>query len=829
MDLVIVESPAKAKTINKYLGDKYKVLASYGHVRDLPSQNGSVMPDDDFAMLWSVDAKSKKHISEITSATKSADRLVLATDPDREGEAISWHILEILKDKGALDGKKIDRVAFNAITKRAVEEAMEHPRKLDEALINAYLARRALDYLVGFTLSPVLWRKLPGARSAGRVQSVALRLVCEREAEIERFVSQEYWTITAKLANTNNDEFEVSLSEFDSKKIKKLDVQNQEEAKNIQEMLNSAEFKIESVEAKPIARNPYAPYTTSSLQQDASSRLSMSPARTMQLAQKLYEGINVGGDTIGLITYMRTDGVQMAGEAIAQCRDVIKTQSGEKYLPDSPRMYKTKAKNAQEAHEAIRPTNLTRLPKDMSRFLDEEQARLYELIWRRTIASQMAPAKTERTTVIVNASNGHQNAKLKATGSVIKFDGYLSVYQDAKNDENTKLPNVSEGENLRKINVDASQKFTEPPNRYSEAGLIKKMEELGIGRPSTYASILGLLVERDYVSRQKKQLVPQSKGRVVTSFLEHYFARYVEYDFTAGLEQKLDQISAGELEWKQVMKEFWGEFAKTVEETKNLRISEVIDVLNEELGALIFPQPDNGEDPRKCPSCDAGKLSLKVSRYGAFVGCENYPECKFTRQLGSDANEAQIQEKNLGTDNDGNQIYLKDGRFGPYVQRGDDKKPPRCSVPKDWDLEELTLGEALQLLSLPIEVGKHPETNKKISAGLGKFGPFVRHDGVYANVESVEDLFKINVETATELLDAKGKKRGGAKLGPHPTHGGDIAVKKGRYGPYVNLGKVNATIPAEINPEEVTLEQAVDLINKRIEKTGKGPDGKKIA
>ena len=851
MDLVIVESPAKAKTINKYLGSDYKVLASYGHVRDLPSENGSVLPDDDFALRWSVDSRSRKHMNEIVSATKAADRLVLATDPDREGEAISWHILEVLRDKGALTGKKIARVAFNAITKRAVSEAMEHPRDLDEALINAYLARRALDYLVGFTLSPVLWRKLPGARSAGRVQSVALRLVCEREAEIERFVSEEYWTLTGRLSTGSGDEFDVNLVEYCGDKIKKLDIKNESHAEEIRSMLSASDFLVSLVESKPVNRNPYAPYTTSSLQQDASSRLGFAPSRTMQLAQKLYEGVNIGGDTIGLITYMRTDGVQMASEAISQARDVISSRHGANYLPDSPRLYKAKAKNAQEAHEAIRPTNLTRLPDEMSRHLDNDQSRLYDLIWRRSLASQMSSARVERTTIEVAATSGDRHAVLRATGSVIKFDGYLKVYEDRrKDDDDARLPELSVGDSVRRVSVDATQRFTEPPNRYTEAALIKKMEELGIGRPSTYASILSLLVSRDYVSRNNRQLIPQSNGRVVTSFLEHYFARYVEYDFTAGLEEKLDLISSGELEWKQVMRDFWGEFAATVDSTKELRITEVLDVLNEELGAILFPARDDGVDSRSCPSCGDGKLSLKVGRFGAFVGCTNHPDCKFTRQIGEDGN-ASAEERVLGEDG-GDEIHLKVGRFGPYVQRGENgepektdtkkktatkkkatpsKKPPRCSIPKDWDLSDMTLERALKLLSLPRVVGDHPDTGKVIKAGLGKFGPFVLHDGVYANLESADEIFEVGLNRAVDLLAEKGKKRGGVKLGKHPgfpNFGGEISIKKGRFGAYANLGKLNATIPSDTEPSDVTLEAAIDLLNKKAEKTGKGPDGKKI-
>ncbi|MEQ8738626.1 MAG: type I DNA topoisomerase, partial [Hoeflea sp.] len=664
MNVVVVESPAKAKTINKYLGSGFKVLASFGHVRDLPAKDGSVLPDDDFAMSWEVDTASNKRLKDITEALKGADSLILATDPDREGEAISWHVLEVLTKKMALKDKSVKRVVFNAITKKSVLDAMDNPREIDTPLVDAYLARRALDYLVGFNLSPVLWRKLPGARSAGRVQSVALRLVCDREGEIERFVSEEYWQISADLKTPRGDGFTARLVAHDGEKLTKMSVTNGDAAGSIRDMLEGASFKVDSVEAKPTRRNPSPPFTTSTLQQAASSKLGFNASRTMQVAQRLYEGIDIGGETVGLITYMRTDGVQMAPEAIEEARTAIETRFGARYVPEKARIYSTKAKNAQEAHEAIRPTGFERTPDDLKRYLDADQLRLYDLIWKRATASQMASAEIERTSVEITASNGGRTAGLRATGSVIRFDGFIAAYTDTKedgeqsdgdDDDSARLPEINESEALAKDKINSTQHFTEPPPRYSEASLIRKMEELGIGRPSTYASTLATLRDRDYVVIDKRRLFPESKGRLVIAFLENFFERYVEFGFTADLEEKLDRISAGELAWKDVLREFWVEFHAHIDETKDLRVSQVLDALNEELAPLVFPAREDGSNPRICPTCGTGNLSLKLGKYGAFVGCSNYPDCNFTRQLSADqdasADAALANEpKDLGKD-----------------------------------------------------------------------------------------------------------------------------------------------------------------------------------
>jgi DNA topoisomerase-1 len=831
-NVVIVESPAKAKTINKYLGSGYKVLASFGHVRDLPAKDGSVLPDEDFAMLWEVDGKSKSRLADIVTALKGADKLILATDPDREGEAISWHVLEVLRQKKALKDKPVERVVFNAITRQAVLEAMAQPRTIDEPLVEAYLARRALDYLVGFTLSPVLWRKLPGARSAGRVQSVALRLVCDREAEIERFKPQEYWSVTARLANQAGQEFEARIAEFEGRKLQRLDIASEAEASAIRDHLQQAKFAVASVESKPARRNPFAPFTTSTLQQEASRRLGFSANRTMQVAQRLYEGIDIGGETTGLITYMRTDGVQIAPEAIAPIRSQIAGQFGEKYLPEKPRIYSTKAKNAQEAHEAIRPTDISRTPQSVKAHLDADQLRLYDMIWKRTIASQMESAVFERTTADIAAQAGGKTAMLRATGSVVRFDGYLAAWEtvkagDEEDEDDRRLPPLSTGEGLERKEITAQQHHTEPPPRYSEASLIRKMEELGIGRPSTYASILTTLQDREYVKLEKRRFFPESKGRIVTTFLEAFFRRYVEFDFTADLEEKLDRISAGELSWKELLREFWKQFSASVDDIKELRVSEVIDTLNEELGPVAFPEREDGSSPRACPVCGTGLLSLKVGRYGAFVGCSNYPECGYTRQLGANDNGETNGEANgprvLGTDPaNGEEVTLRSGRFGPYVQRGDGKEAARSSIPKGWKAEEIDLERALRLLSLPREVGIHPETGKPITAGIGRYGPFVLHDGVYANLESAEEVFSVGINRAVAVIAEKAGARGGRKapsagktLGDHPARGGPVSVRDGRYGPYVNHGKTNATLPKGKDPATVTLEEAVALIDAK--------------
>lgn len=845
MNVVVVESPAKAKTINKYLGPGYKVLASFGHVRDLPAKDGSVLPDQDFEMLWEVDSASQKRIKDIADAVKSSDGLFLATDPDREGEAISWHVLDLLRKKKVLGGKPVKRVVFNAITKKAVLDAMAEPRDIDEPLVDAYLARRALDYLVGFNLSPVLWRKLPGARSAGRVQSVALRLVCDREAEIERFVSEEYWNISALLKTPRGDEFEARLVQAHGKRLQKNSIQNADEAGALRRLLEGATYTVESIEAKPVKRNPSPPFTTSTLQQAASSKLGFSASRTMQIAQKLYEGIDIGGETAGLITYMRTDGVQMAPEAIDAARRAITEQFGERYMPDKPRLYSTKAKNAQEAHEAIRPTDFRRTPDQVRRFLDADQLKLYDLIWKRGIASQMASAEIERTTAEILAEGPDGKAGLRAVGSVIRFDGFIAAYTDQREegepsddgDEDGRLPEINARENLARQKINATQHFTEPPPRYSEATLIKKMEELGIGRPSTYAATLATLRDRDYVTIDKRKLLPQPKGRLVTAFLENFFNKYVEYDFTADLEEKLDRISAGELNWKDVLREFWNDFFTQIEGTKELRVTNVLDALNDALAPLVFPKREDGSDPRTCQVCGTGQLSLKLGKYGAFVGCSNYPECNYTRQLsndgGSEAEAGGLNEpKALGSDSiTGEQVTLRSGRFGPYVQRGEAKDAKRSSLPKGWKPEDIDLEKALALLSLPRDIGQHPESGKMISSGLGRYGPFVLHDGTYANLESIEDVFSIGLNRAVAVLADKQNKTGAGRgrgstaplkeLGDHPD-GGAMTVQDGRFGPYVKWGKINATLPRGTDPAALTVEEAIALLTAKAGKEGSG-------
>lgn len=862
MNVVIVESAAKAKTINKYLGSGYKVIPSFGHVRDLPAKNGSVEPDKDFEMHWDVDAKSQKIIKEIAEAVKKADKLILATDPDREGEAISWHILQILEQKKALKKDvQVERVAFNAVTKQAILAALSEPRKIDAPLVSAYLARRALDYLVGFTLSPVLWRKLPGARSAGRVQSVALRLVCDREREIEVFKTDEYWTIDAVLATAKGEEFPARLNAINGSTLKKLDIKTGEDANAIKAAIEKGEFRVASVDKKAVKRNPYAPFATSTLQMDASRKLGFSAKQTMQVAQRLYEGVDIGGETVGLITYMRTDGVTIVPEAISAIRGLIAREYSQKFVAPFIREYKTKAKNAQEAHEAIRPTDVTRKPSDVAKYLEKDQARLYELIWKRAVASQMASAEVEQTTadIEVKGRDG-KTYTLRATGSVIQFDGFLKVYEEGRDDRlhaakgkddvpaddddtSRRLPPLAQGDRVTDRSIEAEQHFTQPPPRYSEATLVKKMEELGIGRPSTYASTLAVLQERDYVRVDKKRLIPEDKGRLVIAFLEGFFKRYVEYDFTADLEDKLDLISDGKLAWKDVLRDFWREFTGSVDEIKDLRVGEVLEALNEILGPHIFPPREDGSDPRSCPACKSGRLSLKISgKYGAFIGCGNYPDCRYTRQLSDvangDAEAATPDGKLLGYDPDsGLAVTLRTGRFGPYIQLGEgseDEKPKRSSIPKGVDAASVDLDYALKLLSLPREVGLHPETGKPITSGLGRYGPFILHDGMYANLESIEEVFNVGLNRAVALLAEKaagGKSRfQRAKptvlkdLGEHPDGGGKIEVLSGRYGPYVKHGSVNATIPNGKDPASLSVAEAVELIAAR---AAKGPSKKK--
>ena len=853
MTVVVVESPAKAKTINKYLGKDFVVLASYGHVRDLPPKDGSVLPDEDFTMSWKQDSKSTKRVKDIADALKGDDELILATDPDREGEAISWHVLELLKKKRALKDVKVKRVVFNAITKKSVLDAMEAPRDIDMALVDAYLARRALDYLVGFTLSPVLWRKLPSARSAGRVQSVALRLVCARELEIESFKSREFWTIEADLKTGEGAPYSAKLWSIDAKKLDKFDITTEQQATDIEAALKDVPLSVTSVESKPVKRNPYAPFTTSTLQQEASRKLGFSAKQTMGVAQKLYEGFNLDGENVGLITYMRTDGVSMDASAIAEARNVIQQKYGEPFVPSAPRLYKTKAKNAQEAHEAIRPTDMSRSPEQMSKHLDRDHAALYELVWKRAIASQMESATIEQTSANIGGT-GHDNKNysLRATGSVIRFEGFLKVYQESRDDNKDeasktedakRLPALATGDKAGVEKLAGNQHFTEPPPRYSEASLIKKMEELGIGRPSTYTSVLSTLRDRDYVRLEKKRMIPEDKGRLVTAFLESFFTRYVGYDFTANLEELLDKVSAGEVDWKTVLRDFWTDFKAHVDEIKDVRVTAVLDALNEVLGPHIFPEKEDGSAPRKCPACDDGQLSLKIGRFGAFIGCENYPDCRFTRQLnnGGDGNGAGVPPEGilLGEHPEtGQPVTRHAGRFGPYVQLGvaeDGEKPPRSSLPKGLDPESVDLELAIKLLSLPRLVGEHPETKKDITAGLGRYGPFVLHDGTYANLDSFEEIFTVGLNRAvTVLAEKKANSRKSSSelrdLGEHPDGGGSVKIMDGRYGPYAKFGRINATLPKDTEPADVTLEQAVELIAARAaKKPAKKPAKKKAA
>ncbi|HJW41408.1 MAG TPA: type I DNA topoisomerase, partial [Rhizomicrobium sp.] len=804
-------------------------LASFGHIRDLPSKDGSVKPDDDFAMIWEVDDRAQKRIKEIADAVKGADKLILATDPDREGEAISWHVLEVLKQKKVLGHAKVERVAFNAVTKSAIQEAIAHPRQINDELVDAYMARRALDYLVGFTLSPVLWRKLPGARSAGRVQSVALRLVVDREIEIEAFRAQEYWSIDADVAVANGT-FGARLTQLNGEKLDKLSLKTEAEANMAVGAINAQRFAIDSVESKPVKRHPAPPFITSTLQQEASRKLGFGAKRTMQIAQGLYEGVDIAGETVGLITYMRTDGIIMVPEAIAEARSVIGSKYGQRYLPGSPRVYTSKAKNAQEAHEAIRPTLFERTPDEVARYLDADAARLYELIWKRATASQMESAEMERTTVDVASAD--KKITLRATGTVMLFDGFLTLYQEGKDDEDdedgSKLPKVAAGEASKVDNVLPAQHFTEPPPRYSEASLVRKLEELGIGRPSTYATILSVLRDRSYVRMDRGRFVPDDKGRLVTVFLEQYFPRYVEYGFTAELEEKLDEVSAGALDWKQLLRQFWRDFSAAVGGTKDLKISNVIDTMNEILGPHIFPANADGSAPRTCPNCGTGELSLKLGRFGAFVGCSNYPECRFTRQLGqSNEAAAAAQPRELGLDpQTGEKVLLRSGRFGPYVQLGEGKEPKRFGIPKGTDAENVTFDYALKLLALPREVGLHPETGKPITANFGRFGPYVLHEGLYASLESPEDVFTVGLNRAVDLIaekKANPRTRRGPQalkeLGNDPS-GTPIKLMKGRYGPYVTDGSTNATVPDADNAEAITLEQALALIADRAAKGG---------
>ncbi|WP_422035716.1 type I DNA topoisomerase [Reyranella sp.] len=842
MDVLVVESPAKAKTIGKYLGPGYTVLASYGHVRDLPPKDGSVRPDEDFAMDWEVDAQSQKRIDAIAQAVTKGGKLYLATDPDREGEAISWHVLDILQHKKALAGVDVKRVTFNAITKKSVLDAVANPRDLDQPLIDAYLARRALDYLVGFTLSPVLWRKLPGSRSAGRVQSVALRLICERESEIEVFKTREYWTVDTYFGTAKKQVLKARLTHLDGRKLEKFDLATKERAEQAKHEIERRAFAVASVDRRQVRRNPPPPFITSTLQQEASRKLGLGAATAMRIAQRLYEGVDIGGETVGLITYMRTDGVQLAPEAIGQTRRLIETKYGADYVPASPRVYTSKAKNAQEAHEAVRPTDLFRTPQDVAAYLDRDQLGLYELIWKRTVASQMESAVLDQVTVDI--ASGDKTVQLRATGSVVKFNGFLTLYdegQDDKSDDEETgaiLPDVTENEAMDRREVVPEQHFTEPPPRYSEASLVKKLEELGIGRPSTYASIIEVLQRRNYVRIDRKRFIPEDRGRIVTAFLQTYFPRYVEYGFTAHLEEELDDISSGKIDWHEVLREFWKAFSAAVGETKDLRVKEVLDKLDEELGPHFFPANDNnGKNPRDCPSCANGRLGLKLGKFGAFIGCSNYPECRFTRKLGivdADADAASGESldgpKILGIDPvTGKQVTLRKGPYGLYVQLGEPEgkeKPKRQSLLRDMTPADLTLEKALALLSLPRELGPHPEDGEVILAGVGRFGPYVKHGPRYKSVPSDESVLDIGMNRAVALLAEAKTPRGRAAakplriIGNHPSDEAPVELYEGRYGPYVKHGGVNATVPRDIKPEALTLDQAVALLAERAAKGG---------
>ena len=833
MPVVVVESPAKAKTINKYLGDDYIVLASYGHVRDLPPKDGSVDPENGFEMLWEVASDSKKHMKAIADALKDDNSLILATDPDREGEAISWHLQEALtKRKSIKKDTPVSRVTFNAITKSAVSHAMKNARQVDMPLVEAYLARRALDYLVGFNLSPVLWRKLPGSKSAGRVQSVCLRILTERETEIEAFRNSEYWSVKAILTSPRGQEYEARLISLAGKKLDKFDLKNQTQAELAVQAISSRELKIKAVEAKPASRNPSAPFMTSTLQQEASRKLGMGARQTMSTAQRLYEA--------GYITYMRTDGIDMAPEAVTMARDAIKNRYGANYIPPNPRVYKNKAKNAQEAHECIRPTDMT-MDADSLKIIDGDQRKLYDLIWKRTLACQMEGARLERTAVEIGSDDGQIG--LRATGQVILFDGFLRIYEEGRDDEviedeDKRLPQLNESEKADKRSVKPEQHFTQPPPRFTEATLVKRMEELGIGRPSTYASIVTTIQDRGYVSKDRNRLVPEDKGRLVIAFLENYFRRYVGYGFTAELEAQLDDVSAGDRDYKDVLGRFWQDFSASIAETSELRITEVLEKINEVFEPHLFPANEDGTNPRLCPNCNLGKLSMRTARSGgAFIGCSNYPECRYTRAFGPPGSEDESgippEGKLLGEDTE-DQIYAFKGRFGPYVQRGQvtegNKKPPRQSIPKEWPPTEVNLEQAVRLLSLPREIGPHPEDGIKVWANIGRYGPYLKHaestsnrGGTNANLENIEEVFTVGMNRAVQLLAEKIASRGGRgasatalhELGEHPTEGGPVSVMKGKYGPYIKWEKINATIPKDLEPENVTMDMAIQLIAEK--------------
>ena len=850
--VVIVESPAKARTINKYLGNEFNVIASVGHVRDLPSKNDSVKPNEDFSMIWEIDEKSKKHVREISKALKGADHLYLATDPDREGEAISWHVKEILNESGSLKGVDVKRVVFNEITKDAILAAFETPRNLNHELIEAYLARRALDYLVGFNLSPVLWRKLPGSRSAGRVQSVALRLICERETEIENFVPSEYWSIKTQMLSPQRVPFTANLTHLNARKIGKMDLADEKAASKAVAAIQGSTFSVTKIERKKTRRHPPPPFTTSTLQQEASRKLRFGTRRTMQIAQRLYEGIQLNGEAVGLITYMRTDGVQVAGEAISSIRGLIGHDFGESYVPDVARAYKSKAKNAQEAHEAIRPTDVNRSPADVSPYLDDEQRRLYELIWKRAIASQMESAVIDQVVADFKSSDGQ--VSLRAIGSVIAFDGFLRLYKEDREDTAKQsdadqpqpetdriLPPLNENDPVLCEKITPEQHFTQPPARFSEASLVKTLEELGIGRPSTYASIISVLQDRNYVRLESRRFQPEDRGRVVTAFLENFFTKYVAYEFTAELEEKLDDISGGRIDRKVLLHDFWIAFSEAINETKDLRISEVLDRLDDSLGPHFFRDVGNGQDPRKCSSCDSGRLNLKIGKFGAFIGCSNYPDCRHTRPL-EVSNGAELGHDGpteLGVDPETNLIVtLRKGPYGWYVQLGEVEevvvetkgkkpktkktKPKRGSVPKTLDPVNVDLEIALGLLALPREIGIDPETEETITAAIGRFGPYIKLGGTYVSLKAEDDVLTIGLNRAIHLLADAPRKDPPREIGKHPKDKKAITQRQGRWGPYVQHGRLMATLPKDMDKEKITLEQAIALLEAKQAKKGKG-------
>jgi len=849
MNLVIVESPAKAKTINKYLGKDYLVLASYGHIRDLPSKNGSVDPDNKFKMLWEVDSFSKKYLKEITDAAEDSDKIILATDPDREGEAIAWHVKEYLISKKILKDKILERVVFNEITKNAILKAIENPRQIEIPLVEAYLARRALDYLVGFNISPILWTKLPGSKSAGRVQSVALKLITEREHEIEMFNAEEYWSLTSDFTNIENKNIFSKISLFNGKKIERFTFKNRSEIEKAINVINTSKFKIKDISSKVHKRNPLAPFTTSTLQQTAAGKFGFGASRTMQIAQRLYQGVDIKGETTGLITYMRTDGTQISNEAVVDIRNLIEKDFGKEYLPINPNTYEgKKAKNAQEAHEAIRPTDITRKPNDVKKYVNADQLKLYDLIWSRALSSQMNPAEFYRNSIIISSED--QKINFRANGSVFKFDGFLKIYEVPESDEDAKniLPECKVGEGVNILKLVDQQHFTDPPPRYSEASLVKKMEELGIGRPSTYASIISVLSTRNYVEQINKRFHPTDRGKLISAFLEKLFTKYVDYNFTADLENQLDEITSGKIEWIKVLEDFWKDFYSNVNSVKEKRTREVLDLLNDSLGNLIFDKNEHDIIDRKCKLCNDGELSLKNSfRGGAFIGCSNYPECKFTRPLSKAKAAAQYnlaEPKLIGENEDGKDIFLKNGRFGPYLQYekeikiekegskktkkkkkknkiNEDNNMKNVSIPKGIEIDNIDLTQAKFLCSLPKVLGQNPESGQDIILNSGRFGPYLKCENKSARIENVEEIFSIGLNRAITLIaDAKPGRMSSSiikDLGEHPEDKKPVRIMKGQFGPYIKYKSLNATIPEEKDPSELNMEEALILIEKRKE------------